>query len=32
MGGSGPIHLDDLVGGGIIGGAGGHAEEEFVCH
>ena len=28
----GSIHLDDLVGGRVIGGAGGYAEKEFVCH
>lgn len=26
------VNWDDLVGGGIVGGAGGDAEEVFVCH
>lgn len=32
MGGGGLVDLDGLVGGGVIGGAGGHAEEILVCH
>ena len=32
MGGGGLVDLDGLVGGGVVGGAGGHAEEILVCH
>lgn len=28
----GGVYVDELVGGGVVGGAGGYAEEVFVCH
>lgn len=28
----GGVYVDDLVGGGVVGGAGGDAQEVFVCH
>ncbi len=30
--GVGGVYVDELVGGGVVGGAGGDAEEVFVCH
>jgi len=30
--GVGGVYVDELVGGGVVGGAGGDAEEVLVCH